>query len=129
MARRRQPVPQVVEAEQFILRDRRGAARAVLSMVDDRPTLTMHGADGRGRVTIHVGEEDNGALVNLEAGNGAFIGMSASQSGRVGLSIARPGGMFAPTVGIAENEGLRVVVYDKEGRPVFSQNIGPPDRS
>jgi hypothetical protein len=117
----------VVEAEQFVLRDRAGRARAILSVEGESPAFQLLDAEGLPRIMILV-DPCGRALIRLENAGGASVGMSVDGSGSVGLSLSRQGGMPSFQIGCSQGEELTLVVYDREGRPVW-QSFAPVLRS
>src|SRR5437867_1634215 len=57
------PSKRIVEAEQFVLRDSSGKARAELTMLDSGPSLTFRDSQGTARVAMALGPEGPGLVL------------------------------------------------------------------
>jgi hypothetical protein len=126
MARKRE-IPKVVEAEKFVLCDSKGRGRALLYLRDGEPAFQLLDSKGIPRVTIEM-NADGHHLIRVETSDGQGIGMGVTKDGGVGAGFTRPGGLPAFEIGSHAGEEVRIVVYDKEGRPVW-QSLGPVERS
>jgi hypothetical protein len=115
--KQKQEVPKVLEAEQFVLRDGRGRARATLSLRDGEPAFHMLDSSGIPRMMITF-ELGGRGVIRIENDQGASIGMSVDNKGAVGFSISRQGGTFAFEAGLRDGD-LQIVIYDQQGRPVW----------
>jgi hypothetical protein len=113
-------IPKVVEAQQFVLRDSKGRARAILSLEgkEQFPGFRLLDVKGKTGITIQL-DNDGRALVSLESAAGV-VGMSADNNGNIGISISR-GDTGMPTFGLGINAGeeIRMTIYDKTGSPVW----------
>lgn len=119
----RREIQKVLEAEQFVLRDTTGRARAALSLRGGEPIFQMLDAEGRQRAAIQL-EAPGRAVIRLEAADGSSVGLSVDDNGDVGIGLARQTGLPMLECGCRAQGDLRIVVYDKTGIPVW-QSIGP----
>ncbi|SRR5213594_531807 len=76
------PAARTIEANEFVLRDSKGTARARLSMDGDMPKLILLNANGKDGVVLYQASDTSG--ISLNDGNGrerAFLYASNSGSG------------------------------------------------
>jgi hypothetical protein len=120
----------VVEANEFVLKDGNGKARARLSMVTvsditlmekDIPNLSFYDAEGHPRISIAALPEESRIYLNdsQQTMHSAMWAGSAALSG-AGASITGPGELFQVTLDTFI-EGPQLVLKDKEG---YSTEIG-----
>ena len=106
--------PKVVEAEQFVVRDKDGKERARLGLAAGGvPALFLRGKDGNERVILQAGDQDDCGSLNLFGSGG---GLQA-------LSVVLDGGnrsVNSPSLLLRRDDKTRInlnVVHD-----------GPPER-
>jgi hypothetical protein len=120
----------VVEANEFVLKDGNGKARARLSMVTvsditlmekDIPNLSFYDAEGHPRISIAALPEESRIYLNdsQQTMHSAMWAGSAALSG-AGASITGPGELFQVTLDTFI-EGPQLVLKDKEG---YSTEVG-----
>ena len=120
----------VVEANEFVLKDGDGKARARLSMITvsdatlmqkDIPNLSFYDAEGHPRISIAALPEESRIYLNdsQQTMHSAMWAGSAALSG-AGASITGPGELFQVTLDTFI-EGPQLVLKDKEG---YSTEIG-----
>jgi hypothetical protein len=106
-------VPTVVEAEQFVLRDRHGKARAWLNMSNGAVNFALADKNEKSRTLLYV--LDDGT-------NGLILGTQNGET-RVEMKVGTDG---VPTLSLIDNAGNRIGMFVlSDGKPV----LGVVDRT
>ncbi|MBN9524383.1 hypothetical protein J0H58_38695 [bacterium] len=123
MARKRSTKKPARPAESIVLHDSEGRPRVMIGMFggSDDPTFQLNDAQGRARVTIHVGPTGRAGFCLQEAGGNGLVGFGADPDGdgRIGFSLTRPGGAPILTVDWSEADGLRTSFWGHDGKPMW----------
>ncbi len=100
-------VPTVIEAEQFVLRDRRGKARAWLNMLDDSVNFALADKDEKTRTLLYVRDDGTHGLV------------LATHDGQTRIEV-KIGGNGVPTLSLVDNVGNRIGMFVlSDGKPAL----------
>jgi hypothetical protein len=99
------PRPPVVEAREFVLRDRAGRNRAALTLLEGRfPTLRLNNENGRARAILFV-RDDESAVFRLSDREGQHrVQIWTQPDGTPALGLADAGGHPLVRMGL-ENAG------------------------
>jgi hypothetical protein len=116
----------IADAEKLVLRDRRGNARATLSIEEPDGTATLAFLDEAGRARLRIGSGADGSTgLSLRAETGApRLTMSATAAGEPAFALQDERG--TPRLGFAlspEGSGFRL--YDAEGRRRLVVGVAP----
>jgi hypothetical protein len=97
----------VVEAEQFVLRDRRGKARAWLNMSDGSVNFALADTNERTRTLLYLLEDGTHGLI------------LATQDGQTRVEV-KVGGNGVPTLSLVDNNGNRIGMFVlSDGKPAI----------
>lgn len=133
-------MPEVVEAQRFVLRDASGKIRAELSAAEDGTWLLFHGPHGEVRVALGVHADGEPALhlcdgnatsraglSRLSDGAWALVLAGPDAKGRVGLTVESDGATAVMLIGpdrevraqlVVDSDGTpSLVLWDREGNP------------
>ncbi len=100
-------LPNVIEAEQFVLRDRRGKARAWLNMSGNAVNFALADKDERTRTLLYVLEDGSHGLI------------LATQEGKTRVEV-KVGITGVPTLSLMDNEGNRIGIFIlPDGKPAL----------
>lgn len=100
-------VPAVVEAEQFVLRDGRGKARAWLNMSDGSVNFALADKDERTRTLLYVRDDGTDGLI------------LATHDGQTRVEV-KVGVSGVPTLSLVDNDGNRIGMFVlSDGKPAL----------
>lgn len=97
----------VVEAEQFVLRDRNGKARAWLNMSDDSVNFALADTNEKTRTLLYLLDDGTHGLI------------LATQDGQTRVEV-KVGGNGVPTLSLVDNDGNRIGMFIlSDGKPAL----------
>lgn len=100
-------VPAVVEAEQFVLRDGRGKARAWLNMSDGSVSFALADKDEKTRTLLYVRDDGTHGLI------------LATHDGQTRVEV-KVGVSGVPTLSLVDNDGNRIGMFVlSDGKPAL----------
>ena len=111
------PVPETIEARQFIVRDADGKARAVLGVTEAGGSLGLCDADGNARALLGVTE--TGPTLWLHDADGTTRALLVAAEAGAVLGLHDPNGTLRAVLTIVK-EGPGLLLYDADGKPLFS---------
>lgn len=110
------PVPEVIEAQRFVLKDGEGNVRAWLGLFGEGSELTLGNLKNQPKMTLKVsdegsdlhlfGRQNSGMNLGLDFGAPAIVMVGASRSGQAALGIAESG----PALSLEDARKTSVIV-------------------
>jgi hypothetical protein len=116
------PSKKTVEANEFVLRDTDGKARALLTVVEDNADLILYDAMDRGRMELKV-DSTGGASLNMFNAQGMPVAALSGGDAAV-LNLGKTGGEERLLATVAPGIVPSFVLSDKDG---FQTTIGGTD--
>jgi hypothetical protein len=114
------PVPRVLEAERFVLRDTAGRARAEL-VVDGEQSVALRFKDADSMPRLTVGVENGAALLVLnEQGGKLRAGMVTLPHGAPALTLYDIAGKARAEFALNREGAPAIAFYDRDGFGTFS---------
>jgi hypothetical protein len=110
------PVPRVVEAQKFVLKDANGSVRGWLGIIGNGSELTLGNADLQPRMTLMVsvdssdlhffGSRKSGMTLGVDSGDPAISMIGADGKGGAGITFGRNG----PSLTLEDAKGFSTVL-------------------
>jgi hypothetical protein len=110
------PIPQVAEAQRFVIRDARGQIRGVWGVTKDGGAqIVLSDSMGRERLRLQVLRDGSSGVALVDSANRSRIVLAALPDQTATLVLADPAGRTRTVLGLNPNGASTVVFADRQG--------------
>jgi hypothetical protein len=110
------PIPQVAEAQRFVIRDARGQIRGVWGVTKDGGAqIVLSDSLGRERLRLQVLRDGSSGVALVDSANRSRIVLAALPDQTATLVLADPAGRTRTVLGLNPNGASTVVFADRQG--------------
>jgi hypothetical protein len=112
-------VPEVIEAQKFVLRDSKGNGRAALTFTpDNSPLLVLNQTDGTLGATLTVGPQGRPMLSLYDKRGNPRALLSLDTDGSAGLSFAGADGKARAGLAVTSEKSAGLILYGNGEKPL-----------
>lgn len=112
-------VPDVIEAQKFILRDSQGHGRATLGFTpDNSPALILNQTDGTLGATLKVGPQGRSMLSLYDRGGNPRALLSLDTDGSAGITFGDADGKARAGLAVTSEKSAGLILYGNGEKPL-----------
>jgi len=112
-------VPEVIEAQKFVLRDSQGRGRATLGFTpDNSPALILNQTDGTIGTTLKAGPQGRSMLSLYDRGGNPRALLSVDTDGSTGLTFGDAAGKARAGLAVTSEKSAGLILYGSGEKPL-----------
>jgi hypothetical protein len=108
-----------VESQQFVVKDTRGKARAVLGMSADGPGLNLYDPDGNARAGLAVAKDNTARLGFYDRAGKSRVMVDVMEDGTSTVGFYDRSGKAHAHLRVPTDGSPVLGFFDKDGRPIW----------
>jgi hypothetical protein len=114
-----QEVPKVIEAQEFVVRDKSGVMRAILSATSGNPNLLLNDRKGIPRISIELQDNDLPCIALMRQDGNPLLSFKQLPDGSTILGVSRNDKTPALLVITEDGKDVQVGLCRSDGEPVW----------